>query len=106
MEIRVIQKGKEKSFKLGEMKASGSRNLLVLKEKMIEEEEKGDFSVKLFDEITAFIINSFGNKFSENELLTSMDMVDIGLLMVEIQTELNKRAENKIKKMQEMTSIL
>lgn len=106
MEIKIIQNGKEKKFKLGEMKGSISRKLLVLRDKLIKAEEKNDFSVELLDEITGFIVSSFGNKFTEDELLDSMDIFDINMLVLEIQKEFNHKSELKMKKIQEMASIL
>lgn len=106
MEIKIIQNGKEKKFKLQEMKGSISRKLLVLRDKLIKSEEKNDFSVELLDEITGFIVSSFGNNFTEDELLDSMDLFDINMLVLEIQKEFNHKSELKMKKIQEMASIL
>lgn len=99
MNIRVIQEGKENTYKLGDIKGSAFRKFLVARDVLIEAEKTGDFSVDMFDSLVNFVVSAFGNQFTADELLDSMDIVDINILILEIQKEVNKKTENKMKKL-------
>lgn len=99
MNIRVIQEGKINTYKLGEVKGSAFRKFLVARDVLIEAEKTGDFTVEMFDNLVDFVVTAFNNQFAADELLDSMDIVDINLLILEIQKEVNKKTENKMKKL-------
>lgn len=99
MNIRVIQEGKENTYKLGDIKGSVFRKFLVTRDILIEAEKTGDFSVEMFDNLVDFVVSAFGNQFTADELLDSMNIVDINILSLEIQNEIAKKTENKMKKL-------
>ncbi|MFR5264040.1 phage tail assembly chaperone G [Clostridium sp.] len=99
MNIRIIQEGKTNTYKLGEVKGSAFRKFLVARDVLIEAEKTGDFTVEMFDKLIDFIVSAFNNQFTADELLDSMDIVDINLLVLEIQKEVDKKTESKMKKL-------
>lgn len=99
MKIKVIQNGKEKEFVLGEVKGSAFRKFLVAKDVLIEAEKTGEFTTEMFDKLVDSIVAAFNNEFTADELLDSMDIVDINILAIEVQTEVKNRTEKKINKL-------
>lgn len=103
MKIKIMQDGKQKEFTLGEVKGLAFRKFLVARDILIEADKTGEFTVEMFDKMVDFIVTAFEKKFSADELLDSMDIVDINILVLEIQKEVNKKTE---KKMNRLASIL
>ncbi|MFR5265350.1 phage tail assembly chaperone G [Clostridium sp.] len=99
MKIKIMQDGKQKEFTSGEVSGSAFRKFLVARDIIIEADKTGEFTVEMFDKMVDFIVTAFDKKFSADELLDSMDIVDINLLILEIQKEVNKETEKKMNRL-------
>lgn len=99
MKIKIMQDGKQKEFTSGEVSGSAFRKFLVARDIIIEADKTGEFTVEMFDKMVDFIVTAFNKKFSADELLDSMDIVDINLLILEIQKEVNKETEKKMNRL-------
>lgn len=99
MNIRIIQNGKTNTYKLGDVSGSAYRKFLVVKDRTIEAIETGKYTVETYDETIDYIVSAFNNQFTANELLDSMFVQDIFLLVLQIDEEIGKKVENKMKKL-------
>lgn len=99
MNIRVIQEGKTNTYKLGEVKGVAYRKYLVSKDSTIEASKTNNYTAEIFDMSVDFIVSAFNNQFTADELLESMNTEDIFILGLQIDAELSKKIENKVKKL-------
>ncbi len=100
MKITVKQDGKDKIFTLGEIKGSTYRKFLEIRDILLEtDRSNAEYTVEHFDMMVEFLVKCFGNQFTADELLDSVDIWDINIYVAEVQKYINEKTASKMKKL-------
>ena len=102
MKIKIMQNKEQKTYSLGEIRGNTYRKFLVIRDMLLSKEKtQEEYTVKDFDDMCDFIVDSFDKKFTIDELLESVAIWDINIYVAEIQKYINEKTTNKMQKLAE-----
>ena len=94
MNIVLNIEDKQKNFGLKTVTGSLYRRFLEIQKVLTELEEKQlPFEIEHFDMMVAFLVQAFGNRFTEEELLDGLGADQIQLKFMEVAKDVNSRTQ-------------
>lgn len=100
MNIVLNIEDKQRNFGLKTVTGSLYRRFLEIQKVLTELEEKQlPFEIEHFDMMVAFLVQAFGNRFTEEELLDGLGADQIQLKFMEVAKDVNSRTQAGMKKM-------
>lgn len=100
MNITLNIDNKQKGFGLKTVTGSLYRRFLEIQKTLTELEEKElPFEIEHFDLMVAFLVNAFGNNFTEEELLDGLGADQIQIKFMEVAKDVNSRTQSGMKKL-------
>ncbi|MDP4144162.1 MAG: hypothetical protein Q8936_06700 [Bacillota bacterium] len=84
----------EKTFEQTKIKGRAIRKFLEVKENLDTKEK--DFGTKEFDTIVNFIVDTFGNKFTSDDLLDELDASEIFKVFYDVCDDIGKQMSSKV----------
>jgi len=95
MKIKI----EDKTFEQTKFKGRVLRNLLEIQELFEEREKTGEFKVSDLDLMTEFLVNTFDNQFTTDDLLDNLETHEIMEHFRQVAQETMKKSNDKMGKL-------